>query len=114
MLGESFMSNATPCRLLLVLFSLLCTMPPMYARQAAVGAAGTTPTSNPPVITKIDPPNWWATMPKPMLLMQGQHLEGARFSLSDRTLHLERTHISENGDWAELWLAADPTKAETI
>jgi len=43
-------------------------------------------------------------MPKPMLLIDGQHLEGARFSLSDRTLHLERTQVSNNGDWAELWL----------
>jgi len=67
-----------------------------------------------PSITRIDPPNWWAAMPKPMLLIQGQHLAGARFALSDPALHLERTHVSENGNWAELWLAADPAKPETI
>jgi hypothetical protein len=37
-----------------------------------------------PHITKIDPPNWWAGMPKPMLLVQGKHLSKAQFSLSDR------------------------------
>jgi len=57
-------------------------------------------------LSKIDPPNWWAAMPKPMLLVQGEHLDGARFRLSDRSLHLDRTIISPNGHWAELWLAS--------
>src|SRR4030081_2828355 len=67
-----------------------------------------------PTMTKVDPPNWWAGMPKPLLLIQGEHLEGARFSLSDRGLKVEKTHVSENGHWAELWLSAAPAKAETI
>jgi glycosidase len=65
-------------------------------------------------LSKIDPPNWWASMPKPMLLVQGEHLDGARFRLSDRFLHLDRTIISPNGHWAELWLASSPAKPETI
>jgi hypothetical protein len=65
-------------------------------------------------LSKIDPPNWWAAMPKPMLLVQGEHLDGARFRLSDRSLHVDRTVISPNGHWAELWLARSPTKPETI
>ena len=68
----------------------------------------------PPRMTKVDPPNWWAAMPKPMLLVQGEHLQDAQFNLSDKALHLQRTHISENGHWAELWLSASPAKAETI
>jgi neopullulanase len=65
-------------------------------------------------LSKIDPPNWWAGMPKPMLLVQGEHLDGARFRLSDRSLHLDRAVISPNGHWAELWLASSPAKPETI
>lgn len=65
-------------------------------------------------LSKIDPPNWWAAMPKPMLLVQGEHLDGARFRLSDHSLHLDRTIISPSGHWAELWLASSPAKPETI
>jgi glycosidase len=67
-----------------------------------------------PTIAKIDPPNWWAAMPKPMLLVQGEHLAGAHFTLSDSHLHIDQVKISANGHWAELWLTASPAKAEAI
>jgi neopullulanase len=67
-----------------------------------------------PHITKVDPPNWWAKMPKPMLLVKGEHLDGARFHLSDRKLHVERTVVSQNGHWAQVWLSGSPEKAETV
>jgi glycosidase len=63
---------------------------------------------------KVDPPNWWAGMPKPMLLVRGEGLEGATFSLSDRSLRIERTVASENGHWAQLWLSASPARPETV
>jgi hypothetical protein len=69
---------------------------------------------NGPKMTKIDPPNWWAGMPKPMLLIQGEHLQGAQFRLSDARLRVEKVHVSENGHWAQLWLNASPVKAETV
>ncbi len=68
----------------------------------------------PPRMTKVDPPNWWVAMPKPMLLVQGEHLQDAQFYLSDKALHLQRVHVSENGHWAELWLSTSPAKPETI
>jgi glycosidase len=67
-----------------------------------------------PVIKKVDPPNWWANMPKAMLLVEGEDLAGAQFRLSDSHLRIDRTKISANGHWAELWLAASPAKAETV
>ncbi len=67
-----------------------------------------------PVISKIDPPNWWATLPKPMLLVRGENLGGANFSLSDARLKVERKNISANGHWAELWLSASPASAESV
>ena len=73
---------------------------------AAVGQA--------PQMTKVDPPNWWAKMPKPMLLVKGEHLDGATFRLSDRKLRVERTVVSQNGHWAQVWLSGSPEKAETI
>jgi glycosidase len=67
-----------------------------------------------PRMTKVDPPNWWAAMPKPMLLVQGENLSGAQFHVSDARLLVERTKISANGHWAQLWLSASPMKAETV
>jgi glycosidase len=63
---------------------------------------------------KVDPPNWWAAMPKPMLLVQGEGLNGAKFSLSDRGLKVEKVVASENGHWAQVWLSASPKEAETV
>lgn len=65
-------------------------------------------------IQKIDPPNWWVNLPRPMLLVQGSGLDGATFSLSDPRLHIERTKTSQNGHWAELWLTTSPATPETI
>jgi len=65
-------------------------------------------------IDKVDPPNWWAGMPKPMLLVHGEGLGGAKFSLSDRALQIEKVVPSENGHWAQVWLSASPSGAETV
>jgi neopullulanase len=67
-----------------------------------------------PRMTKVDPPNWWAKMPKLMLLVQGENLSGARFRVSDARLRVEKTKVSANGHWAQLWLSASPVKAETV
>jgi hypothetical protein len=65
-------------------------------------------------IVKVDPPNWWVGMPKPMLLVRGEGLGGAKFALSDEALKVEKTVVSENGHWAQVWLAASPATAETV
>jgi len=67
-----------------------------------------------PTIAKLDPPNWWAGLPKAMLLVRGEHLAGAQFALSDPRLHVDKVHISANGHWAEVWLTASPAKPETV
>ncbi len=65
-------------------------------------------------MTKVDPPNWWAGMPKPMLLVRGEGLRGAAFTLSDAGLRVEKTVVSENGHWAQVWLSASPERPETV
>jgi glycosidase len=74
------------------------------------------PSNNGHVLTiiKVDPPNWWAGMPKPMLLLRGGGLQDATFSLSDRALKIEKVIPSDNGHWAQVWLSASPAKAETV
>ena len=65
-------------------------------------------------IQKIDPPNWWVQMPAPMLLVRGEGLLGARFSLSDPTLGIAKTAVSGNGHWAQLWLTKTSVRPEVV
>lgn len=67
-----------------------------------------------PRIDKIDPPNWWANMPAPMLLVQGEGLNHAQFKLDGNGVALERTQASENGHWAFLWLETQSAAPQTL
>jgi glycosidase len=68
----------------------------------------------PLVVDKVDPPNWFSGLPKPLLLLHGTGLTGAHFTLSDRALHLVSASVSANGHWAQLQLSAAPAAAESI
>ena len=70
-----------------------------YGRHIKGQSAGqpTQASTTAPQILKIDPPNWWATMPRPMLLVRGLNLSAAQVHLSDPNLKIESTQISENG-----------------
>jgi glycosidase len=67
-----------------------------------------------PRIDKIDPPNWWVSMPAPMLLVRGEGLSGATFSLSDPRLGVAKTVVSDNGHWAQVWLKQTAARPETV
>ena len=73
-----------------VIFTLCAVLPSAFAQK--------------PTISRIDPPNWFASMPAPMLLLQGTGLHDAVFSISDEAVHVTRTQTSPNGHWAMLWL----------
>jgi glycosidase len=81
---------------------------------ASFGRVAANAADTPPTMTKVDPPNWWAGMPEPMLLVKGENLAGAHFTLSDSHIHIRNTQISENGHWAEVWLDASPSAPETV
>jgi neopullulanase len=70
--------------------------------------------ANAPCIAKIDPPGWWAGMPEPMLLVNGQNLEHAQFTIDGTGVKLIRTQISENGHWAFLWLDTGNAAAQSL
>jgi glycosidase len=67
-----------------------------------------------PYIDEISPPQWWTGMPAAMLLVRGEHLDGATFTLSDPALHVAATRISANGHWAEVRLSGSPDHQETV
>ncbi|WP_433966756.1 alpha-amylase family glycosyl hydrolase [Tunturiibacter gelidiferens] len=53
-------------------------------------------------------------MPAPMLLVKGENLTAAQFTLSDPALHINKVVISANGHYAQLWLSASPAHSQTI
>ena len=67
-------------------------------------AAGFAQPGSAPVINEIDPPNWWPSLPDPMLLVYGRNLSDAKFAIQGRRVHLERSQASANGHYVFLWL----------
>src|ERR1700761_9525081 len=68
--------------------------------------------SDKPVITKVDPPNWFAGLPTSLLLIHGEHLENTTFSIRAKSgrakARITETTISPNGHWA--FVHFDPGK----
>ncbi len=76
------------CTLALVLISLQACLHPQTSK---------------PVITRIDPPNWFTRLPDSLLLVHGEHLENTKFSLQGATTaRITEQIISPNGHWAFL------------
>ena len=67
-----------------------------------------------PCVDKVDPPNWFAGLPSPMLLLHGQNLSAARFSVAARGVTLTRSQISASGHYAFLWLATAQASAQQL
>jgi glycosidase len=67
-----------------------------------------------PRIDKIDPPGWWVGLPDPMLLVHGEGLNRARFTLGGTGVTLGRSQASENGHWAFLWLKTADAAPQTL
>jgi len=68
----------------------------------------------PPCIDKIDPPDWWVGLPDPMLLVHGEGLNNAHFTVLGNGVTLKRTQASENGHWAFLWLQTKSAAPQTL
>ena len=86
----------------------------LFGALSTIAAQSVSPALNKPVIDKIDPPNWWADMPSPMLLIHGEHLSGARISVTGRNVSVEKTQASQNGHWAFVWLRSAHAAPQTL
>jgi neopullulanase len=96
------------------LAGFLCTL--LLAALSSLAGASTThqdPVGK-PRIDKIDPPGWWLHFPSPMLLLHGEGLREARFSVTGSHVALERSQTSTNGHWAFLWLNTKSAAAQTL
>jgi len=62
-----------------------------------------------PVVTKVEPPNWWLKLtPELMVLVSGRHLEATGVSCNLTSLVVERTQATAGGDYLFVWLKLEP------
>jgi hypothetical protein len=74
---------------------------PLTARPRQV----TSPADQSPVVTKVEPPNWWLRLtPELMVLLSGKHLEATGVSCNLPNLIVERTQATAGGDYLFVWL----------
>src|SRR5258706_162652 len=60
---------------------------------------------NSPVVTKVEPPNWWLRLtPELIVLLSGRHLEATGVACNLTNLVVERTQATASGDYLFLWL----------
>jgi neopullulanase len=58
-----------------------------------------------PVVTKIEPPNWWVGLtPDLMLLLSGHRLEANNVSCNLSNISVERTQATSGGNYLFVWL----------
>lgn len=62
-----------------------------------------------PVVKKVEPPNWWIGLPDPMVMITGEHLEGARVSTRSAGIHIARTMDGLGGRYEFVWIQISST-----
>lgn len=67
-----------------------------------------------PVVSRIDPPSWWPSLPNPMLLVYGRNLGDAKFAVAGHGVQIEKAQASANGDYAFVWLATQHASAQRL
>ena len=86
----------------IVLFSLLSiAADPLAAQISQV----TNSPDNSPVVTKVEPPNWWLRLtPELMVLLSGRHLEATGVTCNLSSVVVERTQATAGGNYLFVWL----------
>jgi glycosidase len=90
-----------------VLCGLIIVLSACYGSRALVAqtAAGASSPDNSPVVTKVEPPNWWLRLtPELMVLLSGRNLEATGVSCNLADLVVERTQAAAGGDYLFVWL----------
>jgi glycosidase len=87
---------------LFVWIALVCVA--AHGQLQSEGACTAAAEGSGPCVYQVDPPNWWTQMPSPMLLLYGRHLRDAKIEVHGSDVRVTRTHFSENGHYAFVWL----------
>jgi neopullulanase len=91
------MSFATPRWFVCIFLFASLALPFSLAAQDAQNQA--------PVVTKIEPPNWWLNLtPDLMLLLSGRNLQATQLTCNVPEVVVSRTQASHHGDYLFVWL----------
>jgi neopullulanase len=93
-------------------FALLCAA--TLAAQNRLAPCPAASAKAAPCVDKVDPPNWFASLPSPMLLLRGQNLSAATFSVSGHGITVTRSQVSANGHYAFLWLTTETAAPQQL
>ena len=62
-----------------------------------------------PAVSKVEPPNWWTNFsPSLMVLLYGDHLNGANISVNYPGVSVDKVQTEPDGQHAFVWLKLDP------
>jgi glycosidase len=96
---ESIVTLIRPFALLATAFALF------YGPAYSQTSPGPSSPSNAPVITKVEPPNWWLHLtPEVTLLLSGHNLEGTNVACNLPTLRVSHTQSAAKGNYLFVWL----------
>lgn len=87
----------------------LCLLALLACAAVSPLLAQDAPSPEAPVVTKVEPPNWWVGLtPEVMLLLTGKNLQVTRASCNLPEIVIGRTQSSANGNYLFLWLRLAP------
>jgi glycosidase len=94
-------NSSLPRRIIFFPFTLalLALATPLLA------APETAPESEPPVVNKVEPPNWWVGLtPDLMVLLSGHGLQATKVACNLPDVAVEHTEATQGGDYLFVWL----------
>jgi neopullulanase len=86
--------------LCVVLAAIACATP-----RLAGAAQKSTSSEKSPVVTKVEPPNWWVGLtPEVMMLLSGRGLDANKVECNLSSVVVERTQATAGGNYLFVWL----------
>jgi neopullulanase len=99
-----FATTTKLLRSLLLLLVIVHVHTALASQELERATAGSTP----PVVKKIEPPNWWTGFtPEVMLLLNGNSLAGAHVETGSARVRVNRVESSANGHYLFVWLKTE-------
>src|SRR5215813_10430529 len=80
-----------------------------FERETTFAAPRAIQDSDPPVVTKLEPPNWWVRLtPDLMVLISGHGLQATKVACNLPDIVVGRTEATHGGDFLFVWLKFGP------
>jgi len=94
-----------PCLLLRAIATVLIAVAVFSEPNLLSAAPKPGPTSSAPVVTKVEPPNWWVGLtPDLMVLLSGHGLQATKVACNLPDVVVLRTQATQGGEYLFVWL----------